>query len=144
MSDKDAFADRKRAQEEEYLRKHDQKNIEKMRLNAALEAERQEMSKVLGVSDETVLRELQEFGFTRETVLLLHLSPLVQVAWAEGRLSEKERELIIATARSRGIAEGSHADTRLTEWLQTRPEETFFDQVLDAIGSMLQTLPPDQ
>ena len=144
MSNKDAFEDRKRAQEEEYFRKQDQKNIENMRRNTALEAERREMADVLGVGEEKVLHELQELGFTRETALLVYVAPLVQVAWAEGRLTERERELILTAARSRGISEGSPADLQLAAWLDSTPGEIFFEKILRVIGALLQTLPPDQ
>jgi hypothetical protein len=144
MPNNDAFADRKRSQEEEYFRKQEQRQIEKLRRRAALEAERREMAEALSVSDEALLSELQELGFTRETAPLVRLAPLVQVAWAEGRVSAGERELIIAAARARGVAEGGPADKMLADWLDARPAEIFFDKVLRAIGAMLRALPPDQ
>jgi hypothetical protein len=144
MSNNDAFADRKRAQEEEYFRKQEQQQIEKMRRRAALEAERREMAEALGVSDEALLSELQELGFTPETAPLVRLGPLVQVAWAEGKVSAGERDLILAAARERGVADGGAADKMLADWLDTRPSETFFDKALRVIGAMLRALPPDE
>ncbi|MGH9836796.1 MAG: hypothetical protein ACRD9Y_27530, partial [Blastocatellia bacterium] len=144
MSNNDAFSDRKRAQEEEYFRKQEQQQIEKLRRRTALETERREMAEVLGVSDEEVLSELQELGFTRETAPLVYLAPLVQVAWAEGRVSAGERDLILAAARARGVVEGGPADKMLMDWLDARPAEIFFDKNLRVIGAMLQALPPDQ
>ncbi len=144
MSNNDAFADRKRAQEEEYFRKQEQQQIEKMRRSTALEAERREMAEALGVSDEEVLGELQELGFTRETAPLVYLAPLVRVAWAEGQVSAKERELILAAARSRGIAEDSPGGKALADWLDNRPGETFFEKTLPVMGAMLRALPPDK
>jgi hypothetical protein len=144
MSNNDAFADRKRAQEEEYFRKQEQQQIEKMRRRAALETERREMAEALGVSDEGILSELQELGFTPGTAPLVRLAPLAQVAWAEGKVSAGERELIVAAARERGVAEGGPADQMLADWLATRPSETFFDKALRAIGARLRALPPDE
>ena len=60
-----------------------------------------------------MLRELQVLGFTPETVALLPLVPLVQMAWAEGGVSDAERRLILQFARTRGIEEGSGADRQL-------------------------------
>jgi hypothetical protein len=144
MSNKDPFADRKRAQEEEYFRKQEQQQIEKMRQKAALEAARLELAKVLGVNDEEMLRELQELGFTPETAPLVYLAPLVQVAFAEGRVSERERELIIEAARTRGVAAGGLADALLAEWLDERPSDAFFEKTLRAIKATLQALSPEQ
>ncbi len=142
MTNNDPFKDRKRGQEEEYFRKQEQQYIEKMRRRTALEAERVEMAMALGVNDQEALGELQELGFTSETAPLIYLAPLVQIAWAEGRVSANERELILADALSRGIAEGSSAGNELKDWLDNRPEETFFEKMLSVLTAILRTLPP--
>jgi Tellurite resistance protein TerB len=144
MSNKDPFEDRKRSQEEEYFRKQEQQKIEKMRRRKAMEDERKEMAQDLGVTDEAALIELQELGFTRETAPLVYLAPLAQVAWADGRVGETERESILAAARARGVAEGVPADNMLADWLDARPAETFFERALRLMGAMLRSLPPDQ
>jgi len=144
MTEKDAFADRKRAQEEEYFRKKEQELIAKMRRRAEAEAERQRMAEATGIADEEVLRDLQELGYTRESVTLLHLAPLVQVAWGEGKVTERERELILEVARLRGVAEGQPAYQKLTEWLDHRPSEEFFQKTLRLLRAVLEALPPEQ
>ncbi len=101
MSNKDPFADRKRSQEEEYFRKQEQQNIEKLRRRTAMEAERKEMAQDLDVSEEAALIELQDLGFTRETAPAVYLAPLAQVAWADGRVGASEREAILDAARAR-------------------------------------------
>ena len=144
MTEKDAFAGRKKGQEEEYFRKQEQALIGQMRARQQAEAERQQMAEALGLADDEILRELQALGYTRETVSLLHLAPLVQVAWAEGKVTEGERRLIHDLARSRGIEAGSPVDQRLTEWLDERPAEDFFERTLRIIRALLQALPPDE
>jgi hypothetical protein len=144
MTEKDAFAGRKKGQEEEYFRKQEQALIEQMRARQQAEAERQQMAEALGLADDEILRELQALGYTRETVSLLHLAPLVQVAWAEGKVTEGERRLIHDLARSRGIEAGSPVDQRLTGWLDERPAEDFFERTLRIIRALLQALPPDE
>ena len=81
-----------------YLNK-EQGFIERMRRRTALEGERQDMAQVIGVADEEILREIHEFGFTCETVKLLYLVPIVQIAWAEGKVTSRERKLIFEAAR---------------------------------------------
>jgi len=144
MTEKDAFASRKKGQEEEYFRKQEQALIEQMRARQQAEAERQQMAEALGLTDDEILRELQALGYTRETVSLLHLAPLVQVAWAEGKVTEGERRLIHDLARSRSIGAGSPVDQRLTEWLDKRPAEDFFERTLRIIRALLQALPPNE
>jgi hypothetical protein len=144
MSDHDVFAERRRALEEEYFRKKDRELIEKMRQAAEDEQARREMGRKTGLLDAARLQELQDLGFTPETVILLPLVPVVETAWAEGGVSAAERHLIVKLARSRGVAEGSPADARLQDWMDTRPEPAVFERagrliraVLDAGGEQI-------
>lgn len=144
MSERDAFADRGRALEEEYFRKREQELIEKLRQRAAADATRRQLSEHAGVADEEILQDLQDLGYTPETVSLLHLVPLVQMAWAEGGVSGRERELIVEAARARGIEAGSPADALLTQWLTTRPSELMFERNLRAIRAILESRPESE
>jgi hypothetical protein len=141
MSDRDAFAERGRALEEEYFRKREQELIEKLRQRAAADATRQQLSEQLGVADEEIVRDLQALGYTPETVSLLHILPLVQIAWADGGVSDRQRTLIIEAARARGIKAGTLADAQLAEWLTARPPERLFDRTLRAIRAILESRP---
>lgn len=143
MTDRDAFAERGRSLEEEYFHRKEKEVIEKMRVRAASEEQRRRLGEYAGVADEEVLRDLQELGYTPETVMLLHLVPLIQTAWAEGGVSQKERDLIVKAARSRGIAAGSPADQQLELWLAKRPSEELFEKTLRAIRTILQAQSPD-
>lgn len=141
MTDKDAFKERGRALEEEYFRRKEQEVIAKLREKAAAEAARAELGAHTGVADAQILADLQELGYTAETINLLHLVPLVQMAWAEGHVSMRERDLIIEAARARGIEAGTPADTQLASWLTSRPSEALFTTTLRAIGAMLASRP---
>jgi hypothetical protein len=141
VSDRDAFADRGRALEEEYFRRREQELIEKLRQRAQADAAKQQLAEQAGVADEEILQDLQELGYTPETVALLYLVPLVQVAWAEGGVSDRERTLIVEAARARGIDADTSADAQLTQWLTTRPSEKLFEQTLRAIRAILESRP---
>jgi hypothetical protein len=144
VTDRDAFAERGHSLEEEYFRRKEKEVIEKMRRNAETEAQRRRLGEQAGVADEDILRDLQELGYTADTVRLLHLMPLIQTAWAEGNISAKERELILRAARSRGIEAGSSADSQLTRWLTDRPSEELFERTLRAIRAILQSRSPEE
>ncbi len=141
VTDRDAFAERARSLEEEYFHRKEREVIDKMRVRAAAEEQRRRLGEKAGVADEEVLSDLQELGYTPETVMLLHLVPLIQTAWAEGGVSEKERDLIVKAARSRGITEGTPCDQQLNMWLATRPSDEMFEKSLRAIRTILQAQP---
>ncbi len=141
MTDRDAFADRGRSLEEEYFHRKEREVIDKMRVRAAAEEQRRRLGEKAGVADEELLNDLQALGYTPETVMMLYLVPVIQTAWAEGGVSQKERDLIVKAARSRGITEGTPCDQQLNMWLTTRPSDAMFEKSLRAIRTILQAQP---
>jgi hypothetical protein len=137
MADRDSMAERGRALEEEYFRKKDRELIEKMRQAAAAEQARAELGRTIGIDVPQLVDELQSLGFTPETVALLPLMPVIEVAWAEGGVTPAERELIARLARNRGIAQGTAADRQLSEWTTTRPSDDVFARSRRLIRAML-------
>jgi hypothetical protein len=137
MSDHDAFAERGRALEEEYFRKKDRELVEKLRRAAAADQARGELSKQTGISDPAVLAELQELGFSGDTVILLPLMPVLELAWAEDDITPAERQVLLSLARTRGIAEDSAADRQLQAWMATRPSPEVFTRATRLISALL-------
>jgi hypothetical protein len=144
VSDKELFGDRRRSREEEYFRRQEKELIEKLQQRGREEATRRRMAERTGVADEELLRDLQALGYTPETVMLLHLVPLLQMAWAEGSVSDRERDLIIEAARARGIDKDSPADHQRSAWLASRPSDELFEKTLHAVGTILQARPPEE
>ncbi|HEY8461057.1 MAG TPA: hypothetical protein VIM99_11785, partial [Blastocatellia bacterium] len=83
-------------------------------------------------------------GYTSETIPLLHIVPLVEVAWSEGGVADREREMIFEIAEARGIRPGSVAHEMLSHWLENKPSERFFDNSLKAIRVIFDLLPAEQ
>jgi len=127
----------KRDQEEDYFRKQDRELIERMRKAAAADAARSPLEDQTGIHDPDLLRDIAALGFTAETVSLLPLVPILQVAWAEGGVSAAERKLILDLARHRGITEGSPADKQLAEWLAQQPSADVFARADRLVAAML-------
>jgi hypothetical protein len=144
VAEQEFLGDRRRIQEEEYFQRREQELIAKLQQRGQQEASRRRMAERTGVADEETLRDLEALGYTPETVMLLYLVPLIQMAWAEGGVSERERSLIMEAARTRGIAEDSPSDRQLTSWLTSRPSVEFFDKTLRVIGALLQSAPPEE
>ncbi len=144
VTDKDAFKERGRGLEEEYFHRKERELIAKMREKTAAEAARRAIGEKTGVADAQILQDLHDLGYTADTISLLHVVPLVQMAWAEGHVSMRERDLIIEAARARGIESGSPADRQLAGWLATRPSDELFAATLRAIGAMLESRPAEE
>jgi hypothetical protein len=133
----DGITDNIRAREEEHFRKKDRELIEKLRRADADAKARRALEQETGLHDPAMLQELNLLGFTPDTIALLPLVPVLQVAWAQGGVSAPEQTLIISLARSRGIAAGSAADRQLQDWLKHRPSADTFHKATRLIAAMV-------
>ena len=140
----DAMAKRGKNLEEDYFHRKEKELIEKLRKRREAEAQRKDLAEGSGISDEEVLATLQDLGYTRDTVLLLHLVPLISVAWADDKVSGPERDLILEAARLRNISEDSAAFKQLNDWLTNRPSEEFVEQTLRVILNLADTNAPGE
>lgn len=134
----DALADRRRATEDDYFRKRDKQLIDSMRMQTEQRAARQRLSQRVGVADETLLQRIEAIGFSDESVPLLHVLPLLDVAWIEGTPSPAVAARITTAARDHGVDESSDADRRLQGWLGSRPSDVLFNEALHVISAMIQ------
>jgi hypothetical protein len=107
-------------------------------LNLRLEGRK--IGEAIGVADQGILQSLRDLGYTRDTVVLLSLVPLVQVAWANGEVSSREPKRIRELAHMRGIGEGTPAFDLLESCLS---DEVFL-KTLRVIGRLLNALRPDE
>jgi hypothetical protein len=128
------------AQESAYFHQKESELLDHLRREKGLEAERQQIAEEIGMADQSILQDLQELGYTRETVMLLPLVPLVQVAWADGELSLRESERIRELANIRGLAEGTPAFDLLERWLGRGPSDEFFLRTLRVIRNLFSVL----
>lgn len=94
-----------------------------------------------GITDDEALDGLVALGLTPETVRLLHLVPVVEVAWAEGGMSGRERKLICDLAALRGVRHGTAAFELLAEWLERPLPEGHFERSLAVIRASLDAMP---
>jgi len=127
-----------RASEEEYFHRKEKELIERLKKKAAAETHRKGLAEAIGLDNKQILDVLQDMGFDRSTVMLLFLFPLLQVAWSDGEVSEKERVLILRAAQTHGIREESAAYEKLTGLLRTQPAPVFFERALKVIQDLLQ------
>jgi hypothetical protein len=76
------------------------------------------------MNDAELTQALRHIGVDRHTIRALPLLPLVQVAWADGRVQPAERGLIREVAARYGLE--PHEMALLKRWLEKRPEDADF------------------
>lgn len=89
-------------------------------------------------------REAEDMATLDDYAQLIPLVPLVKTAWAEGRVTKRERHLVFEAAQRMGIMSGSTAHQRLAEWLELHPTDDFYDLSLDILQQRWQRLDADE
>jgi hypothetical protein len=143
MAEGNFLDDRRRASEEDHYRRKDRELIERMRQAAADEEARTQLSAKTGLSDPALLNDLRDLGFSPETIAVLPLVPIVQMAWAEGGITPAERALLVGLARARGIEDGDPADRLLADWMARQPSADVFARATRLIRATLDAGAPD-
>jgi hypothetical protein len=137
--DANPLEDLRRSNEEQYFLKKEKRLLEDLRRDTGRRSERADLAEATGIADEEVLRELQDLGYSRETVNLFYVVPLLQVAWTGGFVTSQERELIVDVARTRNVHEGTAGDVQLQEWLRDKPffckDESYYQHTIDGTCS---------
>ena len=142
MPDKEFLSDLRMARQEEYFRKQEQALIEKQRRRAQREAEKRDLGAVIGISDEHLVTELLDEGFTAGRIPLLYLVPALEVAWADGSMSESEHRCLLELARVQGANKGSPAHNQLLVWLKDKPPAELCTSTLRLVGSVCRAQTP--
>ncbi len=100
-------------------------------------AERRKVARHVGVDDEQVVSRIRELGFDGQNARVLHLIPLIEVAWADGSISKNEREIVLAAADKHGIEPGTEAAVLLTSLLEQRPSDIVLEELLEVLKEVL-------
>ncbi len=139
--DKGIFSDREKAMEANYFRQQDARLLEKLRKGAKLDEIAIALAEKLRIDNPELLARIRARGVSADNAEAFFAAPLVQVAWAEGKVSKSESEMVLRLARERGIEEASSSYAQLVDWLKTKPEDALFDAAIEAIKQGFSVLP---
>ena len=129
------------AHEEEYFHKKNQALIAQLRQKLEQENNAQAIADKTGIHDPHLMAWLTQLGFTPDTVPVLHLVPLLMVAWADGTIQDGERALLERAAADAGVVAGTPAFAKLTDLLTNRPDSNFYDAALTYMRVLLAAMP---
>jgi hypothetical protein len=119
---KDFLGDRKQALEESFFAKENARLLDKLKTDKGKKAAKESLSDVSGIISDEVLEKLCELGIESDTWAAVSIAPLVEVAWADGKIEAAERDAVLSAAEANGIADGSPGHQLLESWLARRPD----------------------
>ena len=72
--------------------------------------------------NEKLKERLAKLGLNEQNYNALVLLPLIQVAWADGKIQSSEKRLIMRIATENGLLDGGGQDV-VSEWIENRPTD---------------------
>ena len=82
------------------------------------------LSRISGIVNKAVLKELVALNIRPETLAAICLVPIIEVAWADGSIDTQEQKAILTSAKKHGFKEDH---VILQEWLKHRPDSKLMD-----------------
>ena len=130
--------------EDAFFRNLEREQIDRFQAEQAKQTARIGLKKASGIDDDATIDRLMELQISPETWVALTLVPLLEVAWADGRLDPKERDAILAAAESHGIDRKSAARELLESWLDKRPNEVLSSTWKACISELVKKMPKEE
>ena len=138
------LSERGKALENEFFHRVDKNLLERIRQQEMQHVVRDQICGATGVSDPSLLEEFVQLGLRAESILALSLMPMVHVAWADGKVSAKERAAILQAAEQAGCTTGSPGHDLLTSWLSVDAlEPTLFHAWKGYVHELQKGMSPD-
>lgn len=119
--------DRGKALEDQFFQKEEQEKLQALKAKQEKGERKAALRTASGMDDDKVLDRLVEIGISAGTIAAVSLVPLVEVAWADGSMEDRERDAILQGAKGKGIEEDSPSYELLQAWLAKRPGPELFD-----------------
>ncbi len=119
-------------------------HAERLRLRELADAAIDALAEASDIGDRKLLRELFRVGIRAETLAALTLIPLIEVAWADGVMDEREKRAVLAGARSTRMAEDGPSYALLALWIEDRPAPGMFKLWREYVGSLCRNLSDEE
>jgi len=113
--------------EDAFFLKQDKDIIENLKKMKAMKETRESLREASGIEDEKVLGKLIELNIRPETVAALSLIPLVEIAWADGEVHEREKKAVVNAAVKVGLKKGSVELKLIESWMNHKPSSDLFE-----------------
>jgi hypothetical protein len=85
------------------------------------------LSKVSGITNEDILQKLVDLNVRPEIVATLSLVPLIEVAWADGKVDEEEKAAVLEAAAKSFVSKDSPDFDLLRQWMEHKPSLKLLD-----------------
>ncbi|MHB8054735.1 MAG: hypothetical protein ACYDH3_05765 [Candidatus Aminicenantales bacterium] len=102
------------------------------------------LSEISGIADEAILRKLAILDIQVEVLATLSVIPLLQAAWADGKIDDKGREATLQAAETFGVLEGHVTRGLLEHGLRNHPPKGLIESWIFYMQGLCQLLEKDE
>lgn len=113
--------------EDQFFYKQDQILMEEFHRMQEMKETKETLAKVSGITNDEILRKFVKLDIRPEIVASLAVVPLIEVAWADGKVDEKEKAAVLEAAAASLFAKNSIDFKLLAQWLEHRPPKSLLD-----------------
>ena len=138
----DSLAERGKELEEAFFRQMNQKLTDKLQAENKKKLDKDAITRLTGITSDELLDKLMELKLGASTVAAFALLPVVEVAWADGRVDEKEQKAVLDASKKAGLV-GDAAEI-VAHWLAERPAKSLFETWKAYIAAICNHLGPDE
>jgi hypothetical protein len=133
-----------RTLEDLFFIERDKKLIEELHLIEKMKETKKVLSQVSGITNEDILQKLVDLNVRPEIVASLALVPLIEIAWADGKVDEKEKAAVLEAAAGSFVSKDSPDFILLQRWMEHKPDSKLLDAWEHYIKGLCEQLTPHQ
>jgi tellurite resistance protein len=137
----DSLHERGKELEEAFFRKMNAKLTENLQSETKKKLDKEAIAKLTGISSDAVLDRLIELKIGPSTLAAFGLLPVLEVAWADGKIGAKEKRAVLDAAKQTGVTPASV--DMIGHWLEDKPPKVLFEAWRTYIGAMVEHLAPE-
>ena len=134
----EVLGDRGKALEDMFFAKENEKYRQAQEEEEQAQSKKDALSTSSGITDDAVLEQLLALEIHSDTLAALALVPLVEVAWADGTMDDKERSAILSAAEDSGLSGDSAA--LLDGWLDRQPGSEVLSAWKDYVSALTESM----
>jgi hypothetical protein len=137
------LGDRRAALEEAFFAKHNAQLRRRLQEADQARQNKEALAAASGITDDAVLDRLLDLNIGSDTLAALSLVPLVAVAWADGSIEEKERNVAFSKAAEMDLGNNDISYQLFSQWLSEPPPPALMAAWKDYIAALSAALSPE-
>jgi len=118
----DAFERRRRSFEAEYFSRKEAHLVGKLKQVFGRKVDKDSVSEATGIKNERLLENLVALNLSGDLMAAFNLLPLVEIAWADGAVDEREVRALMTALEQQGMLPGTPAYSRMEFAIKHGPD----------------------